>query len=108
MKKKSSHFLRGMIVTVVVFALILYSGMTVLGHIERLTGDAETETVRRAVRTAALTCYAVEGYYPQKLSYLKDHYGLAYDEETYQVSYYAFASNLIPDIYVLVKGDDSL
>lgn len=108
MKKKSSHFLRGMVVTILVFALIVYCGMSVLGHIERFAGEAETETVRRAVRTAALTCYAVEGYFPQKLSYLKDYYGLAYDEETYQVSYYPFASNLIPDIYVLVKGDDSL
>lgn len=107
MKKKNSRFLRGMVATVLVFALIVCAGMSVLGHIERFAGDAETETVRRAVRTAALTCYAVEGYFPQKLSYLKDHYGLAYDEDTYQVSYYAFASNLIPDIYVLVKGDDS-
>lgn len=108
MKKQKSHFLCGMLITLMVFVLVLASGMTLLGRIERFTGEAETELVREAVRTAALTCYAVEGYFPQKLSYLKDHYGLAYDEDAYIVTYYAFASNIIPEIIVMEKGVGSL
>lgn len=109
MKRQKSHFLRGMLITLLVFALVLAGGMAALGHIERLTGEAETEMVREAVRMAALTCYAVEGYYPQKLSYLKENYGLAYDEDAYFVTYYAFASNIIPEIFVMEeRGADSL
>ena len=53
---------------------------------------------------AALTCYAVEGAYPQSLEALKHGYGLAYNEDAYIVVYDAFASNVMPDIQVLRKG----
>ena len=53
------------------------------------------------MHNAALTCYAVEGAYPDSLDYLRDHYGLAYDQDRYYVSYDAFASNLVPEIHVV-------
>ena len=64
----------------------------------------ETDLVRRAVKEAALTCYAVEGAYPDSLDYLREHYALAYDEDRYFVTYDAFSTNRIPDIWVTVKG----
>ena len=64
----------------------------------------ETDLVRRAVKEAALTCYAVEGAYPDSVDYLREHYHLAYDESRYFVTYEAFASNRIPDIYVTERG----
>ena len=67
----------------------------------------DVAAVRDAVRNAALTCYAVEGAYPEDLQYLRDHYGLAYDASRYKVTYDAFASNLLPDIYVVEVGGQS-
>lgn len=64
---------------------------------------AQTQMVRDAVQNAAISCYAVEGAYPSGLDYLKDHYGLAFDEDRYQVTYSAFASNLFPEIFVVEK-----
>ena len=58
-----------------------------------------------AVRRAALTCYAVEGAYPQSLEELERGYGLAYNKDAYIVSYDAFASNIMPNIQVLRKGE---
>ena len=58
-----------------------------------------------AVRRAALTCYAVEGVYPQSLEELERGYGLAYNKDAYIVSYDAFASNIMPNIQVLRKGE---
>lgn len=66
--------------------------------------DSETELVRDAVKNAALSCYAVEGAFPASVDYLREHYGLIYDESKYIVSYDAFASNILPDILVLEKG----
>ena len=58
------------------------------------------------MHNAALTCYAVEGAYPEDLDYLREHYGLAYDQSRYIVNYDAFASNLIPEIFVVeVEAD---
>lgn len=68
-------------------------------------GDqSENALVRDAIKNAALTCYAVEGAYPDDLDYLRAYYGLAYNEEKYFVSYDAFASNLMPEIIVSERG----
>lgn len=66
----------------------------------------ESQLVSDAVRRAALTCYAVEGAYPDSLDYLKEHYHLCYDEDNFFVTYDAFASNMPPDIYVVERGAD--
>ena len=80
------------------------SALSPLERVRTLAGS-----VRRAIwdwlyRRAALTCYAVEGAYPQSLEALKHGYGLAYNEDAYIVVYDAFASNVMPDIQVLRKG----
>ena len=75
-----------------------------VGRIDRAQGREETEIVRDAIKNAALTCYAVEGAYPDSVDYLREHYHLAYDESRYFVTYEAFASNRIPDIYVTERG----
>ena len=69
------------------------------GAVEEGRGQLET-----AVRRAAAACYAAEGIYPPTLEYLTQHYGIQIGEE-YMVFYDAFASNLMPDITVLIKGE---
>ena len=86
------------VIAVLVFTVVL------LGRIETAQGKAETESVREAVKNAALTCYAVEGAYPDTLEYLKENYQLSYNEDLYYITYDAFASNRIPDIYVTERG----
>ena len=65
------------------------------------------QAVRDAVLRGTVQCYAVEGAYPSSLSYLEEHYGLVINHEKYIVSYNAYASNLAPDVRVLVRGDES-
>lgn len=67
--------------------------------------DAEgLQLAERAVRRAAVSCYAVEGAYPSSYDYLKEHYGVAVDEDRYTVFYEVFASNLMPEITVVERG----
>ena len=70
--------------------------------------DRELEIVRDAVKNAALTCYAVEGMYPDDIDYLRDHYNLSYNEDKYVVYYQPFASNVIPTIQVVERGASDL
>lgn len=58
----------------------------------------------QGVRRAAVSCYAVEGAYPESYEYLKEHYGAMVDEENYAVFYEVFASNIMPDITVIQIG----
>ena len=85
-------------------ALALVLAVLLIGRIEAVQSRKETDIVRDAVKTAALTCYAVEGAYPDSVEYLKENYLLSYDEERYFITYEAFASNRLPDIWVSEKG----
>ena len=57
----------------------------------------------RAVREAAVSCYALEGAYPATYEDLKARSGIAVDEEKYAVFYEIFASNIMPEITVVER-----
>ena len=104
MKKRSSGFARRLAITLAVFAVLFCGIFALVDRIDSASSSTETELVHDAVRSAVLTCYAVEGAYPMTLEYLVDRYGLAYNEEAYIVSYNAFATNVMPEIRVLEVG----
>ena len=104
MFRRKSGYVRGLAITLCVFALLVAGALWVLNFIDDQSARAEEELVRGAVRQAMIACYAVEGAYPVDVSYLKEHYGLAYNEDEYFVSYDAFASNILPEIHVTRKG----
>ena len=96
-------------IAVVLLMVLLLAGVwLVVSRLGTAQSDAQTQFVEDAVRNAALNCYAVEGAYPEDLEYLRENYGLAYDQSRYYVTYDAFASNLVPEIFVVeVEADDS-
>ena len=115
--KTGKHTLaRGLALTLAVFAALFCGAVAAVQQIGASSESMEEQLVLDAVRSAALTCYAVEGAYPQSLEAflvwftvqsleaLKHGYGLAYNEDAYIVVYDAFASNVMPDIQVLRKG----
>ena len=104
MRNRSHSFLRGMVISLAVFLVLIYAGTALFRGIGSASSEAQTELVRNAVARAAVTCYAVEGAYPSTLDYLKRNYGLIYDEESYFVYYNSFASNILPEIRVMEKG----
>ena len=57
--------------------------------------------LENSIRQSAVHCYALEGFYPDSLSYLEEHYGLTYDKDKYIVSYEIIGSNLMPDVSVI-------
>ena len=88
-------------IAIVLLMLIVLAGVWMLvSRVGTASNGAQTQFVVDAVHNAALTCYAVEGAYPNDIEYLRTHYGLAYDQDRYRVTYSAFASNLLPEIYV--------
>lgn len=89
--------------------IVLLAGTVIVINGMVSAGDAgEMRMVQDAVKNAALTCFAVEGAFPYELDYLRENYGLAYDEEKYHVLYEAFASNQMPEIRVSLRGDGLL
>lgn len=106
MKKRRRAQWKALAVTVILFALLFSGAIMLLNYIDDTSDEAQMNMVRDAVRSAVLTCYAVEGTYPESLGYLVENYGLAYDEDRFLITYDAFASNIFPDIRVNMKGAD--
>ena len=87
-----------------VFVALIVGFVLMINSLTATSEDQEAQLVYDAVKNAALTCYAVEGTYPEDLQYLRDHYKLAYNTDRFIVLYDAFASNLMPTIEVHERG----
>lgn len=92
---------------IVRFLALLAILLAFLGAVSRLEENRSREGTKQletVLRRTAISCYAAEGFYPPDLAYMKDHYGLEYNEEAYIVHYQWIASNFLPDITVLERA----
>ena len=68
-------------ITPVAFILVI---LAIILWATNMTGKANAEQAKvqeEAIRKAAVTCYAIEGRYPESLKYVKDNYNVIVDEE---------------------------
>ncbi|MCR5670228.1 MAG: hypothetical protein K6G10_04420 [Butyrivibrio sp.] len=63
----------------------------------------QQESLESAIARDIVQCYAIEGRYPPSLDYMKEHYGLTYDDSTFFVDYQPIAANLYPDYTVILR-----
>lgn len=97
--------------TLLILGALLLAAVVTLTEAVRLPAlrrDIREESrtaIREAVIRSAVACYAVEGAYPASLDYLEAHYGLAVNHRDFIVTYEAFASNVLPTVQVLVRGE---
>ncbi|MDD3796271.1 MAG: hypothetical protein PHE06_09950 [Lachnospiraceae bacterium] len=86
-------------ITAAVFGFLLF------GIVQ--TGDEaqarEKASLQASLDQSAVTCYALEGAYPESLDYLKEHYGIHWNETRYLVTFEVVGRNLPPDITVIDK-----
>jgi len=92
---------KGIIFTVVILAfVIVFFGSAVNGASQKADSTAAA-TLEKAIKRAAVQCYAIEGFYPSDVAYLEDHYGVIIDSSKYIVDYKCFSSNNVPTIKVI-------
>lgn len=96
-------FLGGLLEAGLFFALLLAAVLFGLRNAGEALDAHGQRLAEEAVRRAAVSCYALEGAYPENYAYLREHYGLQINEELYGVGYTVFASNLMPDISVVKR-----
>lgn len=65
----------------------------------------EKKMLSSRIRQASVLCYALEGFYPEDLSYLEENYGVIVDRSKYHVYYQTIGSNIRPEIEVYAKGE---
>ena len=102
-KNKGKKYIVGSLLKVIATACILlcfYYGSLKAGEANKKEYAVRLED---SVRKAAVQCYALEGQYPADINYLREHYGLHYDEDKYVVHYISEGANLMPDITVIAQ-----
>ena len=96
------------VASILIFIALILAFVLLVNNITNKNSGRELQIVRDAVKNAALTCYAVEGMYPDNLQYLREHYNLSYNKDRYIVYYEPLASNVIPSIKVVERGNTDL
>lgn len=103
--KKQPHKPSGFLLSLGVFLAVLIIFIQGLSSLSDSTMRRQKESLENAITRSVTYCYTVEGAYPENLDYLKDNYGLTYDEEVFFVDYRVIGSNVLPDITIIEKGD---
>lgn len=105
MKKMIQKGWHGTLFSVMVAVVILLF-LFAVNNLKTGKNEEGVKQLKQALQHCAVACYATEGIYPPDVEYMKEHYGIRYDEEHYIVKYEMFALNLMPDITVLEKAHE--
>lgn len=103
--KKPAQKPSGFFLSVCIFLVILFIFIQGLTSLSDSTVRRQKESLENAITRSVTYCYTVEGKYPGNLDYLKENYGLTYDEDTFFVDYRVIGSNILPDITIIEKGE---
>ena len=83
-------------------ALLFFQGIS---SVSSGTRKRQKESLENAITRSITHCYAVEGSYPASLEYLKENYGLTYDENLFFVDYQTIGSNILPDVTIIEREE---
>ena len=95
----------GVMSSFVLFSLLLFLVSTGLISTDKAIANEGERLAGESIRRAAVSCYAIEGSYPESYDYLTEHYNLEINEELYEIQYSVFASNIMPEITVIRRQD---
>lgn len=101
-KKNKSVADFGIMMSIVLFLGIVVYFFTALNNMSEGIDSQQKEALHNAIDNAVISCYAVEGSYPENIGYLEEHYGLIYDHDKFYVEYSSFGTNVRPAVNVVV------
>lgn len=103
--QKTGSSSKSFLLSVVCFCVIVCLFLLGVSRVSDRTDAQASETLHQAVSRGIVRCYTIEGAYPESLQYLKDYYGLTYDEERFFVDYQVLGRNLLPDVTIIDRRE---
>ena len=85
-------------ISMVILLAVVLMVMQGLSTAAQASYDEELRMLESNIWKCVVSCYAVEGFYPESVDYLIENYGLRVDESKFVVHYTIFASNIMPDV----------
>ncbi len=101
-KKNKSVSDFAILISIVLFLVVVAYFFTAFNNMSDGIDSQQKEALHKAIDNAVVSCYAVEGSYPDSIEYLEEHYGLTYDHETFYVEYSSFGANIRPAVSIIV------
>ena len=99
-KRIFSSFNVSVVIFVTTIVLFIY-GIAAVSN-SSLVNDEEI--LIKAINRDIVHCYCVEGMYPPDVNYIKDHYGLTYDDDKLIVDYEYIGANIMPKVTIIPKA----
>lgn len=98
---------RNVVLSLVIFAAIICAFVFSLNNISANAQSESKKAAENAIQKAIVTCYSVEGMYPENIEYLEEHYGIQIDRTKYVVNYQTIGSNVMPYVELVAIGTES-
>lgn len=106
MKQKKRRRLLWLCVAALVIGAVALLVTNTLPTLRQSVQEQGRTALRDTILRTAMECYAVEGVYPPNVTYMEQHYGLSINHSVYVISYDVFASNILPSVQVMVRGEE--
>jgi len=103
-RKHSMHTVLRSTLLFLFLAFLIVFFILAINTVDQATTAKQQESLEGALNRCVTQCYAIEGTYPPSLQYMKQHYGLTYDDSIFFVDYQTFGANIMPDITVIRKN----
>ena len=92
-----------------IFPILLFAGIIAifsagLGNAKDSSAAEERRIAEESIRRAIISCYAIEGAYPESYEYIRDNYRVRIDENKFFIRYEVFASNIMPEFRIVEVG----
>lgn len=101
-KKRFGYF--ELLLTSIIFIALLVWINIGFNSVRISSSAKQLNETQASIEKAVVLCYSIEGAFPPSIDYLKENYGLFVDEKNYIINYNVFASNIMPDITVLMRN----
>ncbi len=98
---------KGVILMIAIFVLFISFFYSQIGDLSKEMTSSNVDAVSRAIENAIITCYAIEGSYPESIEYIEKHYGVIIDYDNFFVDYSIVAGNLKPAVAVYIVNDNN-
>ena len=85
-------------ISLVILVAMIFMVLQGLSAAAEASYGEELRMLESNIWKSVVSCYAVEGFYPESVDYLIENYGLRVDASKFVVHYSIFGSNIMPDI----------
>lgn len=100
-ENKFKYYIKKIRLPLLAFIILFFIFFDAIGSVDETTAQKQKEHLTTSLRRNITQSYAVEGTYPPSLDYIKENYGLTYDESIFFIDYKFIGANIYPDITII-------